>query len=45
MAFINDINLIAALYGCKLCAFDDFPNIINPGVAGSINLNHINGVT
>lgn len=40
-AFVNHINFVATLHGGKLCLLNQFANVVHPGVAGSINFNHI----
>jgi hypothetical protein len=45
MALIDHIHLIAALHWSKLGTFDNFPDVIDPSVAGGVNFNHIEGGT
>ena len=42
---VNNINLEATLHRGKLCPFDQFANVIHPGVAGRIDFNDVQGGT
>jgi hypothetical protein len=45
MTLINYIDLVTALHWRKLGAFDDFPDVIDPSIAGGVNFNDIKGGT
>lgn len=40
-ALVNNVDLIAALHGGKLCPLNEFADVINAGVAGGVNFNDV----
>ena len=44
MALIDDVELVPTLDGGKLRSFDEFPNIIDSGIAGGVNFDGIESI-
>lgn len=44
-ALVYDVDLVATLDGGKLRSLNQLPNVINPRIAGRVNLDHIQGRT